>query len=80
MIIRYKIDNAKLNARLARDADASSARASWLIVTYEVDHTVCHSEARRDCEVVCATRQELEELRAAGYEIPLARDFTEEAA
>jgi hypothetical protein len=80
VILRYKIDNAKLRARLDRDSAASSARASWLIVTYETDHAVCHSEARRDCEVVCATRQELEELRAAGYEIPLARDFMEEAA
>jgi hypothetical protein len=79
VILRYKIDNARLKARLDHDA-AASARASWLIVTYETDHAVCHSEARRDCEVVCATRQELEELRAAGYDIPLARDFTEVAA
>jgi hypothetical protein len=80
VIIRYKIDNARLQARLYRDPDASAARAFWLVVTYETDHDVSHSEARRDCEMISATRQELEQLRGAGYDIPLATDFTEAAA
>ena len=70
MIIRYKIDNARLLGRLDRAPDASGVRASWLVVTYETDHNVSHLEARRDCELLSATHQELEALRGAGYDIP----------
>jgi len=79
MILRYKLDNTDHRARLDHGTEVPNSEGSRLVVRYGADIVVTHLEAQRDCELLCATPEELEELRAAGYEIPRAAEFKEPA-
>jgi hypothetical protein len=77
VILRYKVDQTHLPARLGQAPDAEGAQ---LLVRYGADIAVAPPEAQRDCELVSATREELEALQAAGYALPLAADFRQARA
>jgi hypothetical protein len=71
MRIRYKPDRTEHRAWLGRRT-TPDAEGPALFVSYGTAIAVTRLEAQRDCELLAATRQELAELRAAGYHIPPA--------
>ena len=76
MRIRYRLDRTEHRAWLGRPRRATpDGQGPALFVRYGTDIAVSHLEAQRDCELLAATGQEFEALRAAGYDIPLAADF-----
>jgi len=77
VILLYRPDSARLKARLRHPKNHSDARVAELVVRYGTNHIVSPLEAERYLQLVSATRQELADLKGAGYDIPLARDFTE---
>jgi hypothetical protein len=75
MRIRYRPDRTEHQAWLSRRRATPDAEGPALFVRYGTAIAVSRLEAQRDCELLAATGQELAELPAAGYHIPLAGDF-----
>lgn len=79
MIFRYKADHTKHKAWLRHPRHRGTTQEMQVVVkAYGTDIVVLERwEAEHDFEIVSATRQELERLRKAGYNVAFASSFHE---